>query len=202
MNRPSQRSVIERLLSRPRSLANRRRLTNRRPEIEGLEVPDLAVHDHLGQHRLPDRGRLGHGDYWQGGVVPGTSDTAVIDLTSGTVTTGPSDSVLSLMTNASTTVSVANGSLTLGAATSSIAGAINVSSTGTLAQRHGLDRHWERDRRRPSHHQQQQHGLERHHHGQRQCAEHQQLHRAVRWDPERECQCQRDDRAGDRAITG
>ena len=57
----------------------------------------------------------------------------MIDLTSGTVTTGPSDSVLSLMTNASTTVSVANGSLTLGAATSSIGGPITVSSTGTLA---------------------------------------------------------------------
>ncbi len=70
---------------------------------------------------------------WQGGVVPGSSDYAVIDLTSGTVTTGPSDSVLSLTINSSTTVSVADGSLTLGAATSEIDGSLSVSLSGTLA---------------------------------------------------------------------
>jgi hypothetical protein len=71
---------------------------------------------------------------WQGGVVPTSTDNAVIDLTSaGTVTTGPSDSVLSLSTNASTTVSVSNGSLTLGSATSTIGGPLTVSGSGTLA---------------------------------------------------------------------
>ena len=61
-------------------------------------------------------------------------DNAVIDLTStGTVTTGPNDSVRSLSTNASTTVSVSDGSLSLGAATSTINGSLTVSGSGTLA---------------------------------------------------------------------
>ncbi len=70
---------------------------------------------------------------WVGGVLPTATDSAVINLTSaGTVTTGPTDSVMSLMTNASTTVSVSNGSLSLGAATSSIGGPLSVSGSGTL----------------------------------------------------------------------
>ena len=80
----------------------------------------------------PTGGAWDNAAHWLGGVVPGSSDTAVIDLSSGAVTTGASDSVLNLMTNSSTTVSVSNGSLTLGAATSTIDGSITVSSSGTL----------------------------------------------------------------------
>ena len=103
------------------------------PSIEGLENRTLLSTITWDSTDYPTGGTWDNAAHWVGGVLPGTSDTAVIDLTSGTVTTGASDSVLSLMTNASTTVSVANGSLTLGAATSSIAGSITVSSTGTLA---------------------------------------------------------------------
>ena len=103
------------------------------PSIEGLEDRTLLSTITWDSTDYPTGGTWDNAAHWVGGVLPGTADTAVIDLTSGTVTTGPSDSVLSLMTNASTTVSVADGSLTLGAATSSIAGSIAVSSTGTLA---------------------------------------------------------------------
>ena len=172
MNRPSQRSLIERLLSRPRSLANRRRLTNRRPEIEGLEVRTLLSTITWDSTDYPTGGAWDTATNWQGGVVPGIADTAVIDLTSGTVTTGPSDSVLSLMTNASTTVSVANGTLTLGAATSSIAGPISVSSNGTLALSGtaliGTGTVTDAGHLTTSN---SSTGLEQHHHGQRQCAE-------------------------------
>ena len=103
------------------------------PSIEGLENRTLLSTITWDSADYPTGGTWDNTAHWIGGVLPGTSDTAVIDLTSGTVTTGTSDSVLSLMTNASTTVSVANGSLTLGAATSTIKGPIAVSGTGTLA---------------------------------------------------------------------
>ena len=123
--------------------------------IEGLENRTLLSTITWDSTDYPTGGTWDNTAHWQGGVLPGTSDTAVIDLTSGTVTTGPSDSVLSLTTNASTTVSVANGSLTLGAATSSIGGPITVSSQWhPRAQRYVLDRHRDRDRRRTSHHEQ------------------------------------------------
>ncbi len=81
----------------------------------------------------PKGGRLDTASDWVGDKVPGTADTAVIDLSSaGTVTTGPSDAALNLMTNSSTTVSVSNGTLSLGAATSTLNGPLTVSSTGTL----------------------------------------------------------------------
>ena len=80
----------------------------------------------------PTGGAWDNAAHWLGGVVPGSLDTAVIDLSSGAVTTGASDSVLNLVTNSSTTVSVSNGSLTLGAATSTIDGSITVSGSGSL----------------------------------------------------------------------
>ncbi len=80
----------------------------------------------------PTGGAWDNAAHWLGGVVPGSANTAVIDLSSGVVTTGASDSVLNLVTNSSTTISVSNGSLTLGAATSTIDGSITVSGSGSL----------------------------------------------------------------------
>ena len=60
---------------------------------------DLTVHDPVGHRRLPHRRRWDTPGHWIGGVLPTSTDNAQIELTgSGTVTTGPSDSVLSLTT--------------------------------------------------------------------------------------------------------
>ena len=133
MNRASQRSLIERLLVAAPEPGGSKAIENRRPLIECLEDRTLLSTITWDTTDHPNGGAWDTPGNWQGGVVPGTSDNAVIDLTgTGTVTTGTSDSVLSLTTNSSTTVSVSNGSLTLGAATSSIGGPITVSSNGTL----------------------------------------------------------------------
>ena len=81
----------------------------------------------------PTGGDWNVGSNWVGGTMPGSSDTAVINLSSGTVTVDANDSVLSLMTNSTTTLNVTDSSLTLGAATSTIGGSVTVSATGTLA---------------------------------------------------------------------
>ncbi len=70
---------------------------------------------------------------WVGGVLPGSSNDVVIDLTAaGTVTlgTGVTDTVKSLMTNANTSISITTDTLAL-ASTSSIGGGVNVTQ-GTL----------------------------------------------------------------------
>jgi hypothetical protein len=101
--------------------------------LEGLENRVVLSTIQWNTTAAPGGGAWDTPGNWVGGVVPGSSDTAVINLTkAGTVTTGSSDSVLGLQTNASTTVSVANGTLTLGAATSTINGPLAVASTGTL----------------------------------------------------------------------
>jgi len=133
MNRPSQRWLIERILFRHRGLADRRGSKCRRLSIEGLEDRTLLSTITWDTADFPTGGTWDTPGHWIGGVVPTSTVNAEIDLTSGTVTTGPTDSVLSLTTNSSTTVSVSNGSLTLGAATSTIDGPITVSSSGTLA---------------------------------------------------------------------
>ncbi len=132
MIRQPRRKLLDFAASRNRRLADRRPSTIHRLVIEGLEDRTLLSQIVWDSTDYPSGGSWDTATNWIGGKVPGTADTAVIDLTSGTVTTGPSNSVLSLMTNSSTTVSVSNGSLTLGAATSTINGPLNVSGNGTL----------------------------------------------------------------------
>ncbi len=84
-----------------------------RSSIEGLENRTLLSTITWDSADYPKGGSWDTPGNWIGDAVPTSTDTAVINLSSGgTVTTGPSDSVLSLSTNASTTVSVSNGSLT------------------------------------------------------------------------------------------
>ena len=72
-----------------------------------------VIYNHVEYRGSSEWWQLGH--TWRLGPaqVPGSSDTAVINLSGGVVSTGSNDSALSLMTNSSTTVSVSNGSLTL-----------------------------------------------------------------------------------------
>ncbi len=77
------------------------------------------------------------GSNWQGGVVPGAGDTAVIAglVSPGTVfmDSGAADSVHSLTTDSSTTLEVITGSLSIGAASSStFGGQVTVVSGASL----------------------------------------------------------------------
>jgi hypothetical protein len=120
--------------SRLRSRAIRRRTQGLSPVIEGLENRVVLSTIQWNTTAAPTGGLWDTPGNWVGDKVPGSSDTAVIDLTkTGTVTTGPSDSALILQTNSSTTVSVSNGTLSLGAGSSTINGPITVSTSGTLA---------------------------------------------------------------------
>ena len=99
----------------------------------GLEERTLLSTIQWDAADFPTGGAWDTPDHWIGGVVPTSTDNAEIELSgSGTVSTGATDSVASLMTSASTSVSVNGGSLSLGAATSTIDGPITVSSSGTL----------------------------------------------------------------------
>ena len=111
-----------------------RRSKRRRLSLEGLEDRTLLSTIQWDAVDYPTGGAWDTPGHWIGGVLPTATDNVQIELPgSGTVTTGASDSVLSLTTSTTTTVSVSNGSLTLGAATSQIGGPITVSSSGTLA---------------------------------------------------------------------
>jgi hypothetical protein len=133
MNRSTSLTLKDFAPSRLRSLAARRRSKGLSPWIECLEDRVVLSTIQWNTTAAPTGGAWDTASNWVGGKVPGASDTAVIDLTkTGTVTTGPSDSVLNLQTTSSTTVSVSNGTLSLGAAISTIDGPINVSSNGSL----------------------------------------------------------------------
>jgi len=91
------------------------------------------VEHHHGSHG----GNWDLGSNWQGGVVPGAADTAVITgLTSpGTVylDSGNADAVNSLTTDSTTTLEVITGSLSLGVASSStLGGTVTVEQGATL----------------------------------------------------------------------
>jgi Bacterial Ig-like domain (group 3) len=123
-----------------RSPARRERATERKrrmsltPLVEALEgrvVPSTVTWDNTNH---PTGGDWDTVSNWIGGKVPTAVDTAVINLTGGTVThdTTAVDSVLSLSTNATTTVSLSNGSLAIGNAISTINNNLSVSGGGAL----------------------------------------------------------------------
>ena len=116
MNRLMQLGVLDRASSRDRRLAARKRTRRLAPMIDGLEDRVVLSTIQWNASVAPTGGAWDTTGNWVGGVVPGSGDNAVINLTSaGTVTTGPNDAALNLTTNASTIVGVSNGKLTLGA---------------------------------------------------------------------------------------
>ena len=97
-----------------------------RPWLEGLENRIVLSMITWNTTTHPDGGDWDNPADWNGGAVPGPSDTAEITgLTSpGTVflDSNLADSISSLITDSSATLEVTNGSLTLGAASSSTLG--------------------------------------------------------------------------------
>ena len=120
---------------RTRGLAARRRPKGLSPVLEGLEERVVLSTIQWNTTVAPNGGDWDKPINWQGGVVPGASDTAVIEYTRGPVyhSTSASDSILALqIVSGDPTVSVNNGSLAIGSAPSTIDGTLSVSGTGTL----------------------------------------------------------------------
>ena len=137
MSRIQRRGSIDSSSRRPRRMSNRQRRVGLRPWLEGLEDRTLLAVITWNTTAYPKGGNWDSPGSWNGGVVPGPSDTAKITgLTSpGTVYLDSSnaDSVSSLTTDSTTTLEVITGSLSLGVASSStFGGAVIVSSGASL----------------------------------------------------------------------
>ena len=128
------RGFIDTMLFRRERGADRKHTMRLRPLIESLETRTVPSTIMWNTAVAPTGGGWDTAGNWQGGVIPGPGDNAVIDLTSsGTVThaTSANDSVLSLTTtNAS--LSLTSGSITLGSGSSSI-GSVTVGIGATLS---------------------------------------------------------------------
>ena len=126
MTRLAQLGSIDSGSRRPRRVSVRRRSVGLRPWLEGLEDRTLLATITWNTTAAPTGGNWDTPGNWNGGVVPGANDTAVIKgLTSpGTVSleSGNADSVGGLTTDSTTTLEVITGSLSLGVASSSTFG--------------------------------------------------------------------------------
>jgi hypothetical protein len=121
-------------LIRRRRQTDRKAKTNRPPLFDVLEtrvVPSTITWDNTNH---PTGGDWDTTANWIGGKVPTGTDTAVINLTGGTVThnTSTADAVLSITANATTTISLSNGSLAIGNAISTLNNNLSVTGAGTL----------------------------------------------------------------------
>jgi hypothetical protein len=106
------------------------------PRFEGLEDRIVLSTITWDSADYPTGGSWDVGQHWMGGVVPTSTDDAVIDLTSaGSVflNSNHADSVNSVTTNSYTTLAVSNGSLSVGGGTSSFGGPASVAQGAALS---------------------------------------------------------------------
>ncbi len=123
-----------------RKLAQRKRSLRFSPNFQGLEDRPLLSTIIWNTMASPTGGKWDTGANWLGGVIPGSGDNAVINLSgAGTVTLSGSatDSVNSLTTNANTSIGISGETLSL-ATMSAIGGNLSLSSgvltgAGTLS---------------------------------------------------------------------
>ena len=134
MGHSPRRGFIDTVMFRRRRGADRNRNTRLRPLIESLETRTVLSTIMWNTTVAPTGGNWDAGNNWVGGVAPGASDDAVIDLTSAgivTLSSNQGDAVHSLTTN-STTSFVDSGTLTIGAGSSTLGGPVTVSLSSTL----------------------------------------------------------------------
>ncbi len=105
--------------------------------IEGLEERVVLSTIQWNIAVAPTGGSWDVGNNWDGGKIPGASDTAVINKLTGSglvyLDSQAADTVLSLTTDSTTTVKVDDGSLTLGVGDSTIGGPVEVVSGAKLS---------------------------------------------------------------------
>ena len=133
MIKPTRRGAVRQASTTALQLLERQRSLRFRPKFQRLEDRTLLSSISWNTTVSPTGGSWDVGSNWVGGVVPGSTNDVVIDLTgAGTVTLNGSatDSVLSLTTNANTSLSIGGDSLSL-ATTSTIGGNLTLTS-GTL----------------------------------------------------------------------
>ena len=137
MNHLPQLGWIEFTTLRHRRPVDRRRTLNTLLSMEPLEDRTVLSTITWSTTAAPNGGNWDVGSNWQGGVVPGSSDTAVIKgLTSPGLVymdMNKADSVAGLTTDSTTNLEVINGSLSLGVASSStLGGSVTVESGAAL----------------------------------------------------------------------
>ena len=137
MNHLPRLGWIEFTTLRHRRPVDRRRTSNTLLSMEPLEDRTVLSTITWSTTAAPNGGNWDVGSNWQGGVVPGSSDTAIIKgLTSPGLVymdMNKADSVAGLTTDSTTNLEVINGSLSLGVASSStLGGSVTVESGAAL----------------------------------------------------------------------